>query len=60
MLTHYGIAVGSRIARKHLGWYSKGLFGSAEFRAGVNRTDNPEQVRMMIRDFYESRLAEAA
>ena len=30
---------GSRIARKHLGWYSKGLPGSAEFRAAVNETD---------------------
>ncbi len=60
MLTHYGTAVGSRIARKHLGWYSKGLFGSAEFRAAVNRTENPEQVRAMVRDFYAARLAEAA
>ena len=31
----------ARIARKHLGWYSKGLPGSAEFRAAVNRTDDP-------------------
>ena len=41
MLTHYGVAVGSRIARKHIGWYSKGLPGSAEFRAAVNRIDDP-------------------
>src|SRR5216683_3042401 len=33
MLSHYGTEVGLRIARKHLGWYSKGLPGSAEFRA---------------------------
>ncbi|HEX7969907.1 MAG TPA: tRNA dihydrouridine synthase DusB, partial [Stellaceae bacterium] len=38
MLVHYGMAVGSRIARKHLGWYSKGLPGSSEFRAAINRT----------------------
>ena len=31
----------SRIARKHLGWYSKGLPGSAEFRAAVNQTRRP-------------------
>ncbi len=42
MLSHYGTAVGSRIARKHLGWYSKGLPGSAEFRAAVNRIDEPD------------------
>ena len=38
MLLHYGTAVGSRIARKHVAWYSKGLPGSAEFRAAVNET----------------------
>src|SRR5271170_4407412 len=31
MLSHYGSAVGVKIARKHVGWYSKGLSGSAEF-----------------------------
>ncbi len=52
MLSHYGVAVGSRIARKHLGWYSKGLPGSAEFRAAVNRTEDVSAVKAMIRDFY--------
>ena len=37
MLAHYGSETGMRIARKHLGWYSKGLPGSGEFRAAVNR-----------------------
>lgn len=60
MLTHYGTAVGSRIARKHLGWYSKGLYGSSEFRASVNRTDAPETVKTMIRDYYAPLIAEAA
>jgi tRNA-dihydrouridine synthase B len=60
MLTHYGAAVGSRIARKHIGWYSKGLPGSAEFRATVNRTEDPAIVKAMIRDFYTPLIAEAA
>jgi tRNA-dihydrouridine synthase B len=60
MLTHYGAAIGSRIARKHLGWYSKGLPGSAEFRATVNRTENPEVVKAIIRDFYFPLIAAAA
>jgi tRNA-dihydrouridine synthase B len=60
MLTHYGAAIGSRIARKHLGWYSKGLPGSAEFRATVNRTENPEVVKAIIRDFYRPLIAAAA
>src|SRR5262249_49120465 len=33
MLSHYGWDSGNRIARKHIAWYSKGLPGSAEFRA---------------------------
>jgi len=60
MLSHYGAAVGSRIARKHIGWYSKGLPGSAEFRASVNRTEEPEAVKAMIRAFYRPLVAEAA
>lgn len=36
MLDHYGSDVGVKIARKHLGWYTKGLPGSAEFRNRVN------------------------
>jgi tRNA-dihydrouridine synthase B len=53
MLSHYGRSVGSRVARKHIGWYSKGLPGSAEFRAAVNRTEDSDAVEGMIRAFYE-------
>ncbi len=60
MLEHYGIATGIKIARKHIGWYSKGLDGSAEFRAGVNRSLEPAQVQELIRRFYEPLLARAA
>jgi tRNA-dihydrouridine synthase B len=52
MLRHYGVDVGSRIARKHVAWYSKGLPGSSEFRAAVNTTAEPGRVREMIRAFY--------
>ena len=37
--THYGTAVGLAHRAQALGWYSKGLPGSAEFRAAVNETD---------------------
>ena len=57
MLVHYGTEVGSRIARKHIAWYSKGLPGSAEFRAAVNGTIDPARVRDLIRSFYEPLLA---
>src|SRR5579883_3633391 len=60
MLEHYGAAVGSRIARKHIGWYSKGLPGSAEFRAAVNRVDDIHQAKAMIRAFYEPLLERQA
>jgi tRNA-dihydrouridine synthase B len=60
MLEHYGAAVGSRIARKHIGWYSKGLPGSAEFRAAVNRTEDVGAVKAMIRAFYEPLLEQQA
>src|SRR5712691_4842516 len=57
MLVHYGTEVGSRIARKHVAWYSKGLPGSAEFRAAVNATVDAAHVRRLIRSFYEPLLA---
>jgi tRNA-dihydrouridine synthase B len=57
MLLHYGAEVGSRIARKHIAWYSKGLPGSAEFRAAVNDTIDVARVRNLIRSFYEPLLA---
>ena len=53
ILEHYGTEVGAKIARKHLGWYSKGLPGSAEFRAAVNQSADPIAVRGLIRRFYE-------
>jgi tRNA-dihydrouridine synthase B len=60
MLSHYGSAVGKRIARKHIGWYSKGLAGSAEFRAAINRTAETACVRQLIRSFYEPLVARPA
>jgi tRNA-dihydrouridine synthase B len=57
MLTHYGSEAGSRLARKHIAWYSKGLPGSAEFRAAVNQTIDVGRVRGLISSFYEPLLA---
>mgnify|MGYP003336914557 FL=1 len=52
MLEHYGNDTGVRMARKHLGWYSKGLPASAEFRAAVNRETEAGKVRDMIASFF--------
>jgi tRNA-dihydrouridine synthase B len=57
MLLHYGTEAGSRIARKHIAWYSKGLPSSAEFRAAINSTVDVGRVRHLIRSFYEPLLA---
>ena len=53
ILSHYGNHRGVKIARKHLGWYSKGLPGSAEFRQKVFKLDSPKKVQSSIRSFYE-------
>ena len=60
MLAEHGADRGSRIARKHLAWYSKGLPQSAEFRAEVNRLEDPARVRAAVMDFYAPYLARAA
>jgi tRNA-dihydrouridine synthase B len=60
MLVHYGQDVGSKVARKHLGWYTKGLAGSAEFRNRVNFIDDPAQVLGELERFYEPFLRRLA
>jgi len=52
MLEHYGTETGVRMARKHLGWYSKGLPASAEFRAAVNRETEASKVRALLASFF--------
>lgn len=53
MLSHYGVQNGSMMARKHIGWYSTGLFESAAYRQRVNRLSDPEEVKEEIRRFYD-------
>lgn len=53
MLDHYGRDVGAKIARKHIGWYTKGMHGSAEFRHKANFIDDPDEVLGEIERFYE-------
>lgn len=52
MLEHYGRESGMRIARKHIGWYTKGLPKSAEFRANINRIADTDAVLEAIDAFY--------
>ncbi|HJQ56716.1 MAG TPA: tRNA dihydrouridine synthase DusB [Vineibacter sp.] len=57
MLGHYGAQTGVRMARKHIGWYSKGLPGSAEFRSAINRAGDVAIVRQLLHSFYEPLIA---
>ncbi len=57
MLAHFGADAGLRLARKHVAWYSRGLPGSAEFRAAIMRlTDAPAVVALIAR-FYAPLIA---
>jgi tRNA-dihydrouridine synthase B len=52
MLEHYGSETGVNMMRKHIGWYTKGLHGSAEFRNKVNQEADAATVLAMLDAFY--------
>jgi tRNA-dihydrouridine synthase B len=52
MLALYGKETGVKMARKHLGWYTKGLPGSAEFRNRANFIDDSSAVIAALGEFY--------
>ncbi len=60
MLHHFGADAGMRLARKHAAWYSRGLAGSAEFRANVNQLTTPDAVIALIHRFYDPLIARGA
>jgi len=60
MLVHYGEQTGMRMSRKHIGWYSKGLNDSADFRATINTIDDVSKVRETLQRFYEPQLEKVA
>jgi tRNA-dihydrouridine synthase B len=60
MLELYGTHTGVNLARKHIGWYTKGLPGSAELRNNVNQQDDAAVVVRMLREFYSPWLARSA
>lgn len=52
MLEHYGEYRGSKNARKHLAWYSKGKYGSTQFRSDIMEINDPDEVRSKVHEFY--------
>ncbi len=65
MLSHYGIDLGMRIARKHLGWYVAGLArngnisprDAAEWRRHLVVADDAKKVRTSIVALYDAAAA---
>ena len=57
ILGHFGDHAGVRLARKHISWYSRGLPGSAEFRATMNRLSDADSVIRLIESFYDRLIA---
>jgi tRNA-dihydrouridine synthase B len=53
----YGEETGVRIARKHIGWYTKGLVGSSHFRHAMNQLATVEEQLAATDEFF---LAQAA
>ena len=60
MLELYGNEGGVRMARKHLGWYIRGLPGSASFRNRVNFVEDAAEVKRELREFYAPYLQRQA
>ncbi|MCK5296944.1 MAG: tRNA dihydrouridine synthase DusB [Alphaproteobacteria bacterium] len=54
MIEYYGEYAGMRIARKHMGWYSKGLHGSAEFRSSINHSSDMVESRDFVAKLFDS------
>ena len=48
-----------REARKHVGWYMKGLRGAAEFRRRAGHLETLKQLEELTRDALELNTAEA-
>ena len=53
----YGIERGVRVARKHIGWYTKGLRNSAVFRARMNTLDDAATQLAAVAEFFDGLLA---
>jgi len=60
MLSLYGKEVGVNMARKHIGWYTKGLTGSAEFRNRFNQEPDAAAALRMLAEFYAPWTTRAA
>ena len=56
----YGYERGTRVARKHISWYTKGLKNSAVFRARMNTLETAEMQLAAVASFFGELLAHSA
>ena len=56
----YGYERGTRVARKHISWYTKGLKNSAVFRARMNTLETAEMQLAAVAQFFDELLAHSA
>ena len=56
----YGYERGTRVARKHIGWYTKGLKNSAVFRARMNTLETAEFQLAAVAGFFGELGAQSA
>ena len=50
----YGEGPGARIARKHLGWYTKELAGGEHFRREINATETAQAQLSAVHRFFDT------
>ncbi len=53
LYTFYGEYLGVRIARKHIGWYSRTQPASSAFRKIINQAETPEQQQALIQAYFD-------
>lgn len=57
LYTFYGEYLGVRIARKHIGWYSKTQPESTAFRKTINQAQTPEQQQALIQAYFDQLIS---
>jgi tRNA-dihydrouridine synthase B len=48
----YGEQIGVRVARKHIGWYTKNLVGGETFRQKMNKLETVEEQMAAVDDYF--------
>jgi tRNA-dihydrouridine synthase B len=56
----YGVERGTRVARKHIGWYTKGLYNSAVFRARMNTIETAAGQLEAVTQFFDELLGKSS